>query len=185
MSNIWITSDWHFCHQKDFLWSPRGFKNPYEMNEAIIKRHNKLVQPEDDVYCLGDCVLNDNELGLYCIKQLKGNIHIIRGNHDSDTRIPLYSSCWNVVEICEGKFLNYNNYHFYLSHYPCICSNWDYDKPLKSRTISLCGHVHTENPFKDWDKGLIYHCEMDTNYCYPWNIDDIILNIKEKLKNEK
>ena len=181
MSNIWITSDWHFCHSRSFLYEPRGFSNEYEMNDAIIKRYNEVVQPDDDIYCLGDCMLNDNEMGLYCIKQLKGNIHIIRGNHDSDTRIKLYSSCWNVVEICEGKYLNYNNYHFYLSHYPCLCSNWDYDKPLKSRTISLCGHTHTKDPFADWDKGLIYHCEVDTSACYPWHIDQIIDKIRRKI----
>ena len=78
-------------------------------------------------------MLNNDQIGLTFIKELKGNIHIIRGNHDTDTRIPQYSSCWNVVEVCEGKFLNYNNYHFYLSHYPCLCSNWDYDKPLKAK----------------------------------------------------
>ena len=128
--------------------------------------------------------MNDDDEGLKCIKRLKGRIHLIRGNHDNDSRIPLYSSCWNIVEISEGKFLNYGNYHFYLSHYPCICSNWDYDKPLKARTISLCGHTHTQDPFKDWDKGLIFHTEVDTNACYPWNIDDIITNIKEKI-NEK
>ena len=185
MNNIWITSDWHFCHTKDFLWQPRGFNSIYDMNEAIIQRYNEVVGSNDDVYCLGDCMLNDNELGLWCIKQLKGNIHIIRGNHDSDTRIPLYSSCWNVVEVCEGKFLNYNNYHFYLSHYPCICSNWDYDKPLKARTISLCGHTHTKDPFVDWDKGLIFHTEVDGHNCYPWNIEEIIFLIKNKITGQK
>ena len=184
MGKIWVTSDWHFCHSREFLWQPRGFKNEYEMNKAIIARHNEVVSPEDDVYCLGDCMLNDNEEGLRCIKQLKGNIHIIRGNHDTDFRLPLYDSCYNIVEICEGKFLNYNNYHFYLSHFPCICSNWDFDKPLKARTISLCGHTHISDPFKDWDKGLIFHCEMDTNNCTPWDLDVIIEKIKEKV-NEK
>lgn len=184
MGKIWITSDWHFCHNRDFIWQPRGFKNQYEMNEAIIARYNEVVNPEDDIYCLGDCMLNDNDEGLRCIKQLKGNIHIIRGNHCTNTRMQLYQSCYNVVEICEGKFLNYNNYHFFLSHYPCICSNYDYDKPLKARIISLCGHSHTQDPFMDWDKGLIFHCEVDTNNCYPWNLDDIINKIKEKIDNE-
>lgn len=177
MGKIWVTSDWHFCHSKDFLWKPRGFNNQYEMNKIIIQKHNEIVKPEDDVYCLGDCMLNDNEMGLYCIKQLKGNIHIIRGNHDSETRIKLYSSCWNVVEVCEGKYLNYNGYHFYLSHYPCLCSNFDYDKPLKAKIISLCGHTHTQNKFQDMDKGLIYHVEVDAHNCYPIEIDQIIEDI--------
>ena len=183
MSQIWITSDWHFYHSKSFLYEPRGFKNTYEMSEAIIQRHNEVVQPDDDVFCLGDCMLNDNDAGIRAIKQLKGRLHIIRGNHDSLARIELYNQCYNVVEITEGQYLNYNNFHFYLSHYPCLTSNHDYDKPLKARILSLCGHTHTQDPFLDWDKGYIFHCEQDTNNCYPWNIEDIITKIKEKEKN--
>ena len=48
MGNIYVCSDWHFCHQQDFLYSPRGFKNQHEMNKAIIERHNAIVQPDDD-----------------------------------------------------------------------------------------------------------------------------------------
>lgn len=185
MSRIWLTSDWHFCHNKDFLWEPRGFCNQYEMNDILIKNYNELIDSNDDVYCLGDCMLNDNELGLQCIKHLKGNIHIIRGNHDTDSRIPLYSSCWNVVEVCEGKYLNYNNYHFYLSHYPCLCGNYDDDKPLKNKFISLCGHTHTKDKFIDMDKGLIYHCEVDAHNNKPVLLDDIISDIKKYMEGRK
>ena len=179
---IYITSDTHFGHNKPFLYEPRGFKNIWEHDEQIIENWNKIVQPEDEIFHLGDVMLGDNNYGLSCIKQLKGNIHIIRGNHCTNTRMQLYQSCYNVVEVCEGKFLNYNNYHFYLSHYPCLCSNHDNDKSLKARTISICGHSHVSDPFADWDKGLIFHCEVDTKSdCYPWNIDDIINKIKEKI----
>lgn len=179
---IYVTSDWHFCHSRDFIWKPRGFNSEWEMNEAIIKRHNAIVRPEDDVYCLGDVMLNNNEEGLKCLKQLKGNIHIIRGNHDTEVRMDLYNQCYNVVEICEGKFLKYGNYSFYLSHYPCLCSNFDDNKPLKARMIALCGHSHTKDPFADWDKGIIFHTEMDTNNCEPWLLNNIIDKIKTKLK---
>jgi calcineurin-like phosphoesterase family protein len=181
MSNIWATSDWHFGHDKSFLYSPRGFDNVYDMNEAIIKNYNSVVQPDDDVYVLGDLMLNDNEAGMRCIKSLKGNIHVIRGNHDTDARMELYDTCYNIVEICEGEFLRYGKYHFYLSHYPTLTSNIDNDKPLKARMISLCGHSHTQDPFADFSKGLIYHCEVDAHNLYPVAIEDIIKDLKERL----
>lgn len=181
MNKVFITSDLHFGHSQPFLYEPRGFENVNDMNNAIVERWNSVVDIDDDVYCLGDMMLNDDENGIKLINQLKGKIHIIRGNHDTNSRMEKYKECSNVVEICEGKFLRYGKYHFYLSHYPCLTSNYDADKPLKTRMISLCGHSHVQDSFADFDKGLIYHCEMDTNNCYPWNIDDIIENIKNKL----
>ena len=178
---IYITSDLHFGHDRDFLYEPRGFKNMWEHDEALIKNWNEVIQPEDEVYILGDIMLNDNEHGIKCLKSLKGNIHIIRGNHDSPVRIKLYEDCHNVVEVCEGKYLQYKKYHFYLSHYPCLCGNHDEDKPLKARVISLCGHTHTPNSFIDFDKGLIYHCEVDAHNNYPISLDNVIEDIYNKI----
>lgn len=175
---IYLTSDWHFCHNQPFLYEPRGFTNVYEMNEAIIKKHNSIVQPEDDVYCLGDCMLNNNELGIKCIKQLKGNIHIIRGNHDTDTRIELYKQCYNIVEICDIKIIKYSkSKRFYLSHYPTLTSNFDDNR--RPPLINLCGHSHTKNKFIDADKGSIYHVELDAQDLLPVSIEQIIQDIKE------
>ena len=175
---IWLTSDWHFCHDREFLWSPRGFKSVDEMDNAIVTRHNKLVDVNDEVFMLGDAMLNDNEMGIWLIKQLKGHIHIICGNHDTDVRRALYANCYNVVEVVDAKRLKYNGYHFFLSHYPCLCANYDDGRSLKKQCISLCGHSHYRNPFRDMDKGLIYHCELDCN-----SIQRILINkIIEKLK---
>lgn len=182
MSQIYFCSDWHFCHSQPFIYEPRGFKNVYEMNEAIIERHNNIVGPYDDVYCLGDCILNDNEYGIKCLKSLKGNIHIIRGNHDTDARIELYKDCYNVVEVCDAKWLKVGKQNFFLSHYPCLTDNHDDDKPLNRRVISLCGHTHTPDKWHDWDKGLIYHVDMDAHGCQPISAEQIIKEIKEKIK---
>lgn len=177
---VYFTSDLHFSHNKEFLYGPRGFNSEGEMNEAIIKNWNSIVAPEDDVYVLGDLMLSNNDKGLRCIKNLKGKLHIIRGNHDSDNRMELYRNCWNVVEISEGKFFRYGKYHFYLSHYPCLTSNLDTDKPLHARMINLCGHTHTQDKFADFDKGLIYHVELDAHNCYPVSIEQIIVDMKEE-----
>lgn len=184
MGNIWFTSDLHFGHQKPFLYEPRGFKTIWDHDKKIIENWNSVVDTDDDVYVLGDLMLNNNDNGLYCIKQLKGRIHIVRGNHDSDTRMLLYKQCYNIVEITEGQFFNWHHYHFYLSHYPCICSNYDIDKPLKARYISLCGHTHTKDKFADMDKGLCYHVELDAHEGYPVKIENIVEDIKNKIKGE-
>lgn len=152
------------------------------MNEKIIENWNSLIQLEDDVYILGDIVLSDTDTGLAALKQLKGKIHIIRGNHDNETRIKLYKECWNVVEVCDAKYLKVGKQSFFLSHYPCLTSNFDVDKPLNRRIINCCGHVHTPDKWLDFDKGLIYHVEMDAHNCTPVLLEDIINEITEKIK---
>ena len=180
MSNIWLTSDLHFGHQKEFLWGPRGFSSVQEHDNKIIENWNELIGWDDEVYILGDLMLNDNENGIKIIKNLPGNLHIILGNHDTDTRIELYRSCWNVKEIEYAMPFKYDGYHFFLSHYPTLTSNLDGDKPLRKRVISICGHTHTPDPFADWDKGLIYHVELDAHENKPVLIEDVINDIKGK-----
>lgn len=178
---IFVCSDWHFMHQKSFLYEPRGFKTVEEMNEAIIQRHNEVVGPNDEVFHLGDEIMSDIDRGIKCIKRLNGRIHLIRGNHSTDNKLArIVEECPNVVEY--GKWsdvLQYKKWRFYLSHYPTICGNFDDgDKPLKKRMINLCGHRHVRNKFMDMDKGLIYHCELDCQKNMPIKIDKIIEDIQ-------
>lgn len=178
---IYITSDLHLCHDRQFLYEPRGFNSIKEHDLAIVKNWNSVVEWDDDVYVLGDLMLNDDSHGMYLWNQLKGNKHIILGNHDSSIRIENYKKSHNTEVLGYGYPLKYNGYNFFLSHYPTLTSNFDIDKPLKRRTINLCGHVHTKDRFYDWDKGLIYHCELDANNNVPIALNNIIEDIKEKL----
>lgn len=182
MSDIWVTSDTHFGHSKHFLYEPRGFENIEEHDEAVIQNWNSLVKSDDIVYHLGDVMLNDDEHGLKCLQRLNGHIQMVRGNHDTNSRLFKYAECWNVESVGDwATVIKSGKQSIYLSHYPTITSNYDVDKPLKARVINVCGHSHTKDPFADWDKGLIFHCELDTNNCKPWNLEDILKAIRKRL----
>jgi calcineurin-like phosphoesterase family protein len=180
MNKIYLTSDLHFCHDRDFIYKPRGFNSVSEMNEGIIKNFNKTMDWGDTLYILGDSFLNDNENGMRYLDRIPGEKHIIWGNHDSNARQKLMNSKF----ICHGyaHVLNYKGYIFYLSHYPTLTANGDERKPLERRVINLCGHVHTPDKFLDMDKGLIYHVELDAHDNKPVLLDDIIEDIKEYIK---
>lgn len=171
---IWVTSDWHFCHDREFIWKARGFASVEDMNEHIINAHNAVVKPDEDVYVLGDLMLGDSAKGIECIKRMNGKLHIVRGNHDTDNRWKMYSELPNVVEQSNAIIFKYEKHHFYMSHYPTITSNNDYDKSIAQRTLNLCGHAHTFDPWSDIDKGYIYHCEMEAHKCEPILLDDIL-----------
>lgn len=179
MGEIYITSDTHFCHSQPFLYEPRGFENVDEMNAAIVKRWNLLVEPCDEVYVLGDLMLNNTEEGLEYFKLLNGFKHIIIGNHDSNKRIELYKELPNTVVEGFAARIKYYGYNFYLTHYPTLVSNFDCEEPLKKQLINLCGHSHTQRWDADIDKGLIFHCELDTNNCYPWHLTEIVSILRD------
>lgn len=187
---IYLTSDLHFNHNRNFIYEPRGFKTVSAMNEAIIERFNSTVDWNDDIYILGDLCLGGSdattaEHNQKMIELLNGNIHVILGNHDTPRRIEMYRQCKNILEVSYANILHYKKYHFYLSHYPTLTSNWDNDKSLKQRVINMCGHTHTKDPFADWDKSPIYHIEVDAHDCYPCLLDDAIQEMNEKVYLDK
>lgn len=188
---IFFSSDYHFGHDKEFLWGPRGLPSMFANSQAIVGNHNAIVKDEDDVYVLGDLMLGDNEYGLQMIKSLKGKLHIILGNHDTDTRIKLYEQLPNVVEITYAKVIKIGKQHYYLSHYPTICSNYD-DKPYHNHMINLYGHTHQQTNFYN-NNPFMYHVGVDSHDCYPVSIEQINEDIhdkvnelyKEKVQREK
>ena len=172
---IWFTSDMHFCHDRDFIYGKRGFSSVDEMNRVLIENMRSVVQPDDELYVLGDCFLEDNDAGMALMRQLPGKVRIIFGNHDSDTRVGLMEEEFD----CRGfaERIRYKGYTFYLSHYPALTSNYS-DDSQKESVINICGHSHTTDRFCDMDKGLIYHVEPDCHDNYPVSVDEIISDIR-------
>lgn len=175
---IFVTSDLHLYHAREFVYKPRGFDNVHDMNEAICNNWNRVVGVEDDVYLLGDVMLNNNEAGIKLLKSLKGKIHIIIGNHDTDSRVALYKDCWNVEEVVYATKIKYNGYHFYMSHYPTYTGNLNKER-LKQMTCCLYGHTHqTTNFFNDIP--FMYHVGVDSHNCTPVLLDDVIVEMEKK-----
>ena len=181
MSEIFFTSDTHFGHQPEFLWKPRGFSSVEEMDEAIIENWNKVVKPTDIVYHLGDTMLNDNAHGLECFKRLNGQIFLIYGNHDSDTRKNL------LFTELSGKMLGgwyawlikYGKLSIYMSHYPTLTSNYD-QKHFSQHVLSLHGHTHQRTNWLDPKNPFLYHVGLDSHNNTPVHIDEVITDIRQR-----
>lgn len=177
---IWFSSDYHFGHTKDFLLKPRGFNSTFENSQKIIANHNAVVDDEDDVYILGDLMLEDNEYGIQMLEQLKGKLHIILGNHDTVTREALYLDCRNVVEVCQAKIIKIGKQHYFLCHYPTFTANYD-DKPYHNHLINLYGHTHQQDNFFD-DNPFMYHVGVDSHNCKPVSAEQISEDIHRKVQ---
>lgn len=186
MSEIFLTSDTHFSHNKDFLFGPRKFNNVDEMNEAIIERWNKIVRPDDTVYHLGDIALNDDKKGIECVNQLNGKIIWLLGNHDSSVRVQNFLDNCNNLKLHRDRYATYLNLtvldmklQFYLSHYPTITTNFD-QKHFSRHIINLHGHTHQSINWRDLDNPFMYHVGLDSHNCTPVHIDEVVTDIKQR-----
>lgn len=180
---IWLTSDWHFNHDREFIWEARGFDSVEQMNEWIVFHHNKQVQPDDHVYVLGDLILGDSVAGINYIKRMNGQLHIVRGNHDTDRRWELYKELPNVVDMQNAMYLKYKKHHFYLSHYPTLTGNLEKES-LTQMTLNLYGHTHQISNFY-MDMPYMYHVGVDSHDCKPVLLDNIIEEMHAKVEECK
>ena len=178
---IWLSSDLHLGHNKSFIYESRGFLSIEEMNNNIIKNFNNIITNDDDLYLLGDTILGNLQDSINFFNQLNGKIHLIWGNHCTDLRKKTLSSCPHVIEIIGfAGMLHYKKYHFYLSHFPALTTNFDdCIKPLHQRTLCLAGHTHSQIKFEPCNS---YNVAVDAHNCHPISIDEIINDFIIKYK---
>lgn len=138
--NLYI-SDLHFGCTNSF----EG--RTLEHDKLIIDNWNRIVTNKDDVWILGDIgrigTNKENEYLCQCLSVLKGNKHLILGNHDhmKDIRISQL-----FTEICDYKKITDNfdgkAYKLILSHYPILF--WE---GQHRGNIMLYGHLHESNEY--------------------------------------
>lgn len=171
---VWFTSDFHFGHEKEFLWKPRGFTTWEEYAQKTIENYNSVVQPNDEVYILGDCVLKNDDFGIECLKQLNGKKYLAVGNHDSNARLDRYKFENIFANIQYGYRLEYKKMSIYAQHYPAMMGNYKDKHP----TICLAGHTHSPDKFQNMEYGC-YNIALDAHNCFPVSIDTIMADIKD------
>ena len=180
MSNTFFTSDLHFCHDKEFLYGPRGFTNVKDMNEALVENWNKIVKPDDEVYNLGDFALNDVDEAIQYINRLNGKILWIYGNHDTERKIDkIMDECNNVWSIGYAFQIKYNKkYSTYMSHYPTLTANYD-EKKFSQHVIAFHGHTHQTGNWINKENPFTYHVGLDSHNYAPVPIEEAIYDIRQ------
>lgn len=90
----WWSSDHHFSHRNIVPFCDRPYRepnHPYEpamhyMNTDLVSRHNQHVNPDDEVWFLGDLALGNTARNLVWAKQCNGIKTFLAGNHDKNFR---------------------------------------------------------------------------------------------------
>lgn len=173
---IFFSSDLHLGHQNVISHSNRPFASAQQMEEEIIKKWNRKVQPLDTVYMLGDITWgwNSNKIK-EVLDRMNGIKYLIYGNHDK-LGPHQKSNCW--VEIVPYKEINIGDDFIIMSHYPI--AEWNC---CWRGSIHLYGHCHGKFNLADFTK-LMPHGNtkcmdigVDTNNYEPYSWEEI----KEKL----
>jgi calcineurin-like phosphoesterase family protein len=121
---VFFTSDTHFGHAKmaDTRWMSLE-----DMDRALIDNWNGIVTDDDLVIHLGDIAF---KRPMEYIDKLKGELLIIRGNHDGS----LPATKLDIITEFRGTIFGRQ---FHLYHYPIL--DWD---RKKHGSIHLHGHTH-------------------------------------------
>ncbi len=176
--SIYLTSDTHFCHDKPFVYEPRGFNSIDDMNKTIINNWNGIVTDQDDIYVLGDFFLGtDTDYICDAIGNLRGRIHLIIGNHDTPAKIELYKEL-RICEVLYATQIKFKKRLFYLSHYPTMTA--DLQSNPEKAIFNLFGHTHSKDKFYG-DSPYMYNVAVDANDDAPVSIDFIYDSIMTKI----
>lgn len=151
MSNFYI-SDLHFFHKnvtnKGSNFDNRPFDTLEEMHKVLKENWNSVVTGADHVYILGDMCWKENEDAIKLVSTLKGNKHLILGNHDKVKEQRYRQLFVEVSSYKETKdYLNGKEIMVVLSHYPIAF--WSHQHRYmnngnehKTWAVHLYGHVH-------------------------------------------
>lgn len=171
---IYFTSDTHFFHNNIIRFCNRPYSSVEEMNEDLITRWNNVVQPEDEVYHLGDVGLGSPKKLTSILQRLNGKIYLIKGNHEKAALrssnadrfewVKDYYTMWQEVE---GK-----KQFIVLFHYPIV--SWH---RAHYNSWMLFGHTH--NNYQP-EYGKTMDVGVDNPLCNyaPISLDDIARYMK-------
>lgn len=160
---VWFISDTHFGHRPIIELCKRPFWNLDDMKAFLIREWNKMVQPNDDVFHLGDFTFEKPDVYRETVKALNGRIHLIAGNHDKNIRKKHPELFWSVQDVLEidvaDKDRSKGYQRIFMSHFAHLTWN-------KSGYGSWNLHGHSHGTLPDDPHSLRMDVGVDATKTY-------------------
>lgn len=155
-----ITSDLHLGEERMAILG-RPFRDAHECIDAMIRNHNAIVSPDDEVIVAGDVCYQNALNWLPRIAEFNGHKTLVRGNHDrgfTDADLAPYFE--TVVSDGGGLVVDHGGQRYNITHYPT---------QGVQNLFNLVGHVHGA-----WkvQKNML-NVGVDVHHFRPVNMDDI------------
>lgn len=186
-SGIFFTSDTHFGHSKIIDYCKRPFPSIEEHDKTLIQNWNNTVGQDDTVFHLGDFAYGNSQFIANIIKQLNGNIILIKGNHDLRNMNPTLYNIFSDV-VYQARIL-IDKQTVYLNHFPFLCfDHGDINLYKDNYSIQLFGHVHSGPLTSSEDVNRLnilfptqYDVGVDNNNYTPISWTDVKNKIKQQI----
>ena len=186
-SGIFFTSDTHFGHSKIIDYCKRPFSSIEEHDKALIQNWNNIVGQDDTVFHLGDFAYGNSQFISNIIKQLNGNIILIKGNHDLRNMNPTLYNIFSDA-VYQARIL-IDKQTVYLNHFPFLCfDHGDINLYKDNYSIQLFGHVHSGPLTSSEDVNRLnilfptqYDVGVDNNNYTPISWTDVKNKIKQQI----
>jgi calcineurin-like phosphoesterase family protein len=193
---IFVTSDLHLGHQREFVWQARGYASAAEHDAGVIQTINETVRPNDILFMLGDLCLNTPlpQLDAHLDAIKCQNIYSLWGNHNNPHEKAVYRKLVPEGERYPVRYKNMVYYGHYLEailngqfvvmfHYPIYIWN-----EQKHGAWMLCGHSHYGCPMTQVDnlQGKILDVGWD-GHARPWSLSEIsdVMSKKQIVSNDE
>ena len=154
----WFTSDLHFYHKNIISYTNRPEMSIDEHDEWLTDIWNSTVNPDDDVWHLGDfAFVRNGKTAWDVLSRLNGRKFFILGNHDNNSEFEL--KIRNRTDV--GAVKNYEEIKIagkkvVLCHYPIACWNRQHHG-----SWHLHGHSHGNYKIPE---GKILDVGLDSAY---------------------
>lgn len=200
--NWFLSSDLHIGHSKILeICSNRKLlgNTVEEHNEEIIRRHNSIVGPDDNIIYLGDLIMGSKKLNIpKYLPRLNGTACLLTGNHDflpSEIKTPeklkWYEDLYlnnGISQIAYGcvslSMFTHDSQHdkIKLSHFPpaSLTDSRDIEREqrythlrpvIKDDEILFHGHTHSQSIVSDHN---VFHIGVDAHNYFPVSLDYMI-----------
>lgn len=133
---VFFTSDTHFFHGRIIELCNRPFADVEEMNETLISNWNRVVPHDGIVFHLGDFAYGGADEWNGVLDRLRGEIHLILGNHDM--RMARTDVMDRFAEVTLQKVIRVDGRKIILNHCPFLCYSGE-----ERGAWQLFGHIHS------------------------------------------
>lgn len=185
--DTWIISDTHFFHKRIMELADR----PLNHMNLMLTNWNTVIGCDDEVLHLGDVSLGKPDQMRDIAPLLTGNVHVIKGNHDSRRKLRNYMG-FDALDLEEIKH-NGLLYRFITKRFDDLILIFSHKPiPLKilpggyhKNVYNIHGHIHN-NQAPDFylDDGRYINMCVEMWSYMPTKLGKILSQIKEK-RNER